>query len=103
MWHILSIGRDPMLLESRKLLLEGAGCAVVTATSLDAAASACKEQHFDAAVLCHTLTPEEFEAAKEELAACVPDLHIVRLQQYEDVGYDPLAFVHRVQQVASSI
>ena len=103
MWHILSIGRDPLLLESRKLLLEATGCEVVTATSLDAALAACAEYRFDAAVLCHTLKEDELEQAKEALTGCVPDLHIVRLQQYEDVGYDPLTFVHRVQQIASSM
>jgi len=103
MWHILSIGHDPLLLETRKLLLEVFGCAVTTATSMDEAVAACGSQHFDAAILCHTLKADEIDAAYQRLRTCIPAMHVVRLHQYDDVSYDPLTFVHRVQSAASSI
>jgi DNA-binding response OmpR family regulator len=103
MWHILSIGRDPLLLETRRMLLEASGCSVLVAHNLDEAAAACAREHFDAVVLCHTLKPEEVKAAYQRLGECVAPPHIVRLQLYEGVGYDPMAFIQRVQQVASSI
>lgn len=103
MWHILSIGRDPLLLETRKLLLEVFGCAVTTVTSVDDAVATCQSQHFDAAVLCHTMSADEIVTAYQRLSGCVPGLHVLRLRQYDDVSYDPLTFVHRVRSVASSI
>lgn len=103
MWHILAIGRDPMLLETRRLLLEAVGCAVVTAPGLEGAIAACKSQHFDVIVLCHSLGSDEADHIANDLAECAPTSHILRLRQYEDAGYDPSAFIHRVQDVASSI
>lgn len=103
MWQILSIGRDPLLLETRKLLLEVFGCAVTSVMTIDEAAAACSSQRFDAAILCHTLRADEIASAYEQLRAWVPAMHVVRLYQYEEVHYDPLTFVHRVQSAASSI
>jgi hypothetical protein len=92
-----------MLLESRRLLLEASGCVVICATSVGEAIECCAGHHVDAAILCHTLKSDEIEAAYLRLVECVSISHFVRLQQYEDVGYDPLAFIHRVQRVASSL
>lgn len=103
MLHILSIGRDPMLLETRKLLLEVFGCTVTTVTSIDEAVSACDRQRFEAAILCHTLREDEIRGAYEALRACVPGLHVVRLERFEDAGYNPATFVHRVRRAASSM
>lgn len=101
MWRILSVGRDPLLLQTRQLLLEAFGCQVQTFTSLQEALAACAGAHFDAAVLCQTLTEAEIAQVREALRACAPELHIVRLRQQDDFSYDPIAFVQRVQRAAS--
>jgi hypothetical protein len=103
MWRILSIGRDSLLLESRRLLLEASGCKVMSANGIEDAIARCAGQHFDAVILCHTLRGEEIKTAYLRLRECVSISHFVCLHQYDDVSYDPWSFIHRVQQAASSM
>jgi DNA-binding response OmpR family regulator len=53
---ILSAGKDESLLETRKLVLQSAGYAVITAFGVDESIRLCREgTHFDLAILCHTI------------------------------------------------
>ena len=101
MWRVLSISLDPLLLQSRRLLLEASCCKVMDAMSVDDAIARCSGQHFDAVILCHTLKSDEVKAAYLRLRECVSISHFVCLQLFEDVSYDPWTFIHRVQQTAS--
>jgi hypothetical protein len=56
--HILSVGNDSTLLDSRQLVLQSAGHQVI---SISSRAALSKEflDRFDIVVLCHTITPRD--------------------------------------------
>ena len=55
---VLCTGVDPLLLETRKLILERAGHIVIEATNAREATAVCSKQHVDIVLLCQTLLPE---------------------------------------------
>jgi DNA-binding NarL/FixJ family response regulator len=59
---VLCTGVDPLLLETRKLILEQAGHIVIEATNSREAIAICNKQHVDIVLLCQTLLPEGKQA-----------------------------------------
>ena len=53
--HILSVGKDPTLMSSRKSLLLNAGYAVQEAFTLDKAKDLVRSDSIDVTLLCHTV------------------------------------------------
>ena len=53
--HILSVGKDPMLMSSRTALLLNAGYAVQEALTLDKARNFINSDSVDVTLLCHTV------------------------------------------------
>lgn len=53
--HILSVGKDPMLMSSRTLILLNAGYAVQEAFTLDKAKGLVDSDSIDVTLLCHTV------------------------------------------------
>jgi hypothetical protein len=78
---VLCTGIDPILLETRKLILERAGHTVIPATNPGEVEEVCGKDYFDVAVLGQTLVPE----SKREIAAiirrCCPSAKILELYQ----------------------
>lgn len=56
---ILSVGRDPLLLKTRRSTLAAAGYSVETVTSLTGAIEKILEGDFDLILLCNSLREEE--------------------------------------------
>jgi hypothetical protein len=54
---VLCTGVDPVLLETRKLILQQAGHKVITTRSEPELAAACEANRFDVAVIGQTVTP----------------------------------------------
>ena len=74
---ILVYGRDQRLLETRSWVLEQAGYRVVQAMTLAEAEALAEIDAVDVAVLCHSLSAEECQAALTSLRRLRP--HIERL------------------------
>ena len=55
---VLCTGVDPLLLETRKLILEQAGHTLLEATNTREALAICMQQSIDVVILCQTLRPE---------------------------------------------
>ena len=55
---VLCTGRDPVLLETRRLILQQAGHTVVPAMSGEQVILACKQHAFDVAVIGQSVSPE---------------------------------------------
>ena len=55
---VLGTGVDPLVLETRKLILERAGHIVIEATNSREAIAICSKQRVDIVLLCQTLLPE---------------------------------------------
>lgn len=64
---VLCTGADPVLLETRKLILEEAGHVVISAKNHEAVIAACKHRIFDVAVIGQSVSPD----SKRLLAALV--------------------------------
>jgi hypothetical protein len=60
---VLCTGVDPLLLETRKLILEQAGHKVIGVRNLRQVEAACRKYHFDVAVLGQTLSLEDKQSA----------------------------------------
>jgi CheY-like chemotaxis protein len=56
---VLSAGRDPLLLRTRKEVLESLGCTVVSAASRTDLVNEFFSRDFDMIVLCHSIPPDE--------------------------------------------
>lgn len=56
---ILSVGCDPSLLSTRSLLLQSAGYAVESASSVEDAIRRFRQGDFDLVILCHSLPEKE--------------------------------------------
>ncbi|WP_263385634.1 hypothetical protein [Granulicella arctica] len=61
--NVLVYGRDHRLLETRRWVLEQAGMKVITATEGSHVEQTLATQSIDIFILCHTLSPEESDAA----------------------------------------
>jgi len=64
---VLCTGIDPVLLETRRLILQRAGHTVIIARNVADVARACEEHHFDVAVLGQAITPN----LKKSLASLI--------------------------------
>jgi CheY-like chemotaxis protein len=58
---VLSVGSDPMLLDTRNLLMQAAGYIVVSVNSLKEAFPLFQDGDFDLVILCHTLPQQDRE------------------------------------------
>lgn len=58
---VLAIGRDPLLLETRSQVLQGAGYTVVPELSLKKAVARFSEGDFDLVLLCHSIPAKDRE------------------------------------------
>ncbi len=61
--RILVYGRDPVLLETRRLVLQHSGFHTASALNLQAATELMAARNFDLLVLCHSLSVTDCEAA----------------------------------------
>ena len=61
--HLLIYGRNATLVETRRWVLEKAGCKVATTLASDEAMELLYRQGIDLLILCHTLTTDERRAA----------------------------------------
>jgi CheY-like chemotaxis protein len=105
---ILSLGCDATLLESRKLLLESAGFAVISETSIKAAIHRCHQAaldpahaYFDLVLFCHTLERSDVDTVCQELRQFLPGAHRLWLRTIDDVSYNPASFLDRIDQAVS--
>lgn len=58
---VLSVGSDPVVLDTRDLILRSAGYIVVSATSIREAVHLFQDGDFDLVILCHSLPKRESE------------------------------------------
>ena len=76
---VLCTGVDPLLLETRKLILEQAGHTVFEATNAREALAICREQRVDIVLLCQTLLPEGKRAMVVAVRRHCPSAKILEL------------------------
>ena len=76
---ILVYGNDEMLVTTRRLIFEQAGCEVFTAYSLSNAALALMNHQIDVLVLCQTLSDHERSAVLETAHTLQPKIKYVSL------------------------
>jgi DNA-binding NtrC family response regulator len=112
---VLLFGNDLRLLESRRLVLESAGCTVYTAMRLLAVNQILTERPIDLLILCHSLTTEECERAKSVVEAQSPKVKVliltaanftqcnVRADGVVNAGEGPKALLECVNQMARKI
>jgi CheY-like chemotaxis protein len=58
---VLAIGHDPVLLETRSQVLQGAGYTVIPELSLKKAVARFREGDFDLVLLCHSIPAQDRE------------------------------------------
>ncbi len=78
---VLCTGVDKVLLRTRALILESAGHHVVSAGSEAEVIAACKQHHFDVAVLGQAMRPAQKQQVFELVRATCPDAKILELFQ----------------------
>lgn len=83
--QIVIIGRDPLLLQTRKWLLAKCGH-VETATSPQALVELLRSGHIHLVVLCHTLTSADYDEITTMLRALSPSTQVLRLLTGWDQG-----------------
>jgi hypothetical protein len=76
---VLSIGTDPSLMLTRKLLLERDGHAVVGVMDEKALAAACELQTFDVAVLSHALSTKMKQHVVALIRRYCPEVKVLEL------------------------
>jgi hypothetical protein len=69
---ILIYGHDPVLLDTRRWVLEKARFRIATAAALPAVLAAMTQEAPDLLVLCHTLAPDERTSARTAAASLRP-------------------------------
>ena len=80
--HVLSVGKDAILMSSRTLLLRNAGFAVQEAFSLDKAVTLVELDSIDVTLLCHTVPPDEKQVLISLLRKKKPLIPIVCIRSY---------------------
>jgi CheY-like chemotaxis protein len=71
--HILSVGSDPSLLESRRIVLQQAGYTVTTAVGFIEAMQQCRSgRKFDTVIICHSLPQRDKHAIAAAFRANCP-------------------------------
>jgi hypothetical protein len=76
---VLSIGSDPSLMLTRKLLLEQGGHTVVGVMDEKALAAACELQTFDVAVLSHALSTKMKQHVVSLIRGHCPEVKVLEL------------------------
>jgi hypothetical protein len=104
MRYILSIGHDPMLLETRRLLLDSLDFRTDNAQDVPTGISLCQQSGtpivYCVVILCHTLELEEIDAFCAYLHDTGSHSRVLRLRKLEDISYYPQKFVALVQEAA---
>lgn len=104
--QILSVGHDPGLLETRRLLLESAAFAVVSESNVLGAIERLRHavgnatDGFDVIILCHTLKAFEADSLRQLVSETLPQTRVIRLHKAEDGTYEPARFMQTVIRVA---
>ena len=80
--HVLSVGKDAILVSSRTLLLSNAGYAVQEAYSLDKAATLVELDSIVLTLLCHTVPPGEKQVLISLVQKKKPLTPIVCIRSY---------------------
>lgn len=111
---VLSFSRDPTLLMTRTLLLQRAGCKVLSASNIPEFRACLLSQPFDLILLCQSISGEECESAAEfareyapsarlllmftRVGKCMPDHADVLL----DAHAGPKVFLETAQRMLAS-
>ena len=107
--HLLSVGYDPVLMQTRSLLLRQAGYTVDEAYNLHGAFARLKSDSIDAVLLCHTIPQDEqrsFIAAARQLRRMLPIIciesqdHYAQRQSCLSVGSDPVQLLEAIKLAA---
>ena len=95
---VLAVGHDPVLLETRSQVLQGAGYTVIPELSLKKAVARFREGDFDLVLLCHSIPAQDRERLTQLLrqhASRTPivsvSTNVCDLDSFADamVGNDP--------------
>ena len=89
---ILSIGDDPLLLYSRRLVLESEGYFVASLRS-DAIIEAEKLRGFDLVVLCHSIPEEMANHILDALWRLAPNTPVLLVTRFDRAGYTSTHYV----------
>jgi len=76
---ILIYGRVPLLLDTRRMVLETAGFCVLTASDIDRVEHAIEYEDIGLVILCHSLSVEETNVALAAVSALKPELPVLML------------------------
>ena len=107
--HLLSVGYDPVLMQTRSLLLRQAGFTVDEAYNLHGAFARLKSDSIDAVLLCHTVPQDEqrsFIAAARQLRRLLPIIciegkdHYAQRKSCVSVGSDPAQLLEAIKSAA---
>jgi len=107
--HLLSVGYDPVLMQTRSLLLRQAGFTVDEAYNLNGAFARVKSDSIDAVLLCHTVPQDEqrsFISAARQLRRMLPIIciqahdHDVHQHNCLSVGSDPAQLLEAIKLTA---
>ena len=107
--HLLSVGYDPVLMQTRSLILRQAGFTVDEAYNLNGAFARLKSDSIDAVLLCHTVPQGEqrsFIAAAHQLRRMLPIIciqahdHDVHQHNCLSVGSDPAQLLAAIKSAA---
>ncbi|HEY4677703.1 MAG TPA: hypothetical protein VIJ01_11100 [Candidatus Angelobacter sp.] len=80
--HVLSVGKDAILMSSRTLLLSNAGYAVQEAYSLDKAVTLVELDSIDVTLLCHTLSRDDKQILISLAQRKKPSMPILCIRSY---------------------
>ncbi|MBZ5489458.1 MAG: hypothetical protein LAO76_00830 [Acidobacteriia bacterium] len=78
---VLCTGPDPVLLETRRLILQQAGHTVVSALNIEQVILACKQHVFDVAVIGQSVSPESKKVIASTVRRNCPSAKILELHQ----------------------
>jgi hypothetical protein len=80
---VLMCGKDPFLLETRRLVLASEGLLVSCVLGLYDLEHVLQNSHAHLILLCHSLSPEEQEQACVKIRRTSPESHILLLSTYD--------------------
>jgi DNA-binding response OmpR family regulator len=107
--HLLSVGYDSVLMQTRSLLLRQAGFTVDEAYNLNGALARLKSDSIDAVLLCHTVPQDEqrsFIATARQLRRLLPIIciegqdHYAQRKSCLSVGSDPAQLLETIKLAA---
>ena len=88
---ILTVGKDPILLETRNRVLRSAGYTVVSVMSIGEAMAKFLYGDFDLVLLCHTISKEDKERLAKVIRARGAQTPIVSVEDGTGVSGDGVA------------